>query len=237
MDTEQKILLEVEVKATEALKELGELKQKVADLKKAQKELDTSTSEGRVEYERLGVQIKNLNSQAREREKNIQNEIKLQQSESGSINQLKTKLSLMTAEYYKMSAAQADTKAGKALQANIAETADKINVAEQSLNNFRNQVGNYEIATKSLRQEMKELTQQLMTMKIAGDDSSETYQMMAQRLAALKDAQEDVTNETKNMASDTRTVNMMNETFSTMAGLAGGLATTFIAMGANGEEV
>src|SRR5574344_2072137 len=135
-----------------------------------------------------------------------------------------------------MSAAQADTKAGKALQANIAETADKINVAEKSLNNFRNQVGNYEIATKSLRQEMKELKQQLMTMKIDGDDSSETYQMMAQRLAALKDAQEDVTNETKNMASDTRTVNMMNETFSTMAGLAGGLATTFIAMGANGEE-
>ena len=29
MDTEQKILLEVEVKATEALKELGELRQKL----------------------------------------------------------------------------------------------------------------------------------------------------------------------------------------------------------------
>ena len=236
MDTEQKILLEVEVKATEALKELGELRQKAADLKKAQKELDTSTAEGRAQYEQLGVQIKNLNSQSREREKVIQNEIKLQQSESGSINQLKAKLSLMTAEYYKMSAAQRDTKAGKALQANIAETADKINVAEQSLLNFRNQVGNYEVATKSLRQELRELTEQLMTMKIAGDDSSETYQTMAQRLAMLKDAQEDVANEIKNMASDTRSINMMNETFSTMAGLAGGLATTFIAMGADGEE-
>ena len=83
---------------------------------------------------------------------------------------------------------------------------------------------------------MKELTEQLMTMKIAGDDSSETYQTMAQRLAALKDAQDDVTSETKNMANDTRSLNMVNETFSTAAGLAGGLATTFIAMGANGEE-
>ena len=85
MDTEQKILLEVEVKATEALKELAELRQKAADLKKAQKELDTSTAEGRVQYEQLGVQIKSLNSQSREREKVIQNEIKQQQSESGSI--------------------------------------------------------------------------------------------------------------------------------------------------------
>ena len=38
------------------------------------------------------------------------------------------------------------------------------------------------------------------------------------------------------MANDTRSLNMVNETFSTMAGLAGGLATTFIAMGADGEE-
>ena len=144
MDTEEKILLEVEVKATEALKELGELRQKAADLKKAQKELDTSTTEGRMEYEKLGVQIKILNSQSREREKIIQNEIKQQQAESGSINQLKAKLSLMTAEYYKMSAAQRDTKAGKALQANIAETADKINVAEQSLNNFQHLMYNSE---------------------------------------------------------------------------------------------
>ena len=218
MDTEEKILLEVEVKATEALKELGELRQKAADLKKAQKELDTSTAEGRAQYEQLGVQIKSLNSQSREREKVIQNEIKLQQAESGSINQLKAKLSLMTAEYYKMSAAQRDTKAGKALQANIAETADKINVAEQSLLNFRNQVGNYEVATKSLRQELRELTEQLMAMKIAGDDSSETYQTMAERLAELKDAQEDVARETRNMASDTRSFNMMNETLSTATG-------------------
>ena len=60
MGSEKKILLDVEIKATEALKELASLKNRIANLKQAQKELGQVTEENRAEYEAYGQQIKAL---------------------------------------------------------------------------------------------------------------------------------------------------------------------------------
>ncbi len=54
---EKKVLVDVDIKATSALKNLASLKIEVDSLKRAQKELDTSTEQGRIEYEALGQQI------------------------------------------------------------------------------------------------------------------------------------------------------------------------------------
>src|SRR5574344_453276 len=99
MADEKKVLLDVEIKATEALKELAQLKIKSDELKVAQKQLDTTTEEGRLKYEALGQQIKALNVTANERQKTIQNEIKNQNQQQNSIQQLKAELSLNTKAY------------------------------------------------------------------------------------------------------------------------------------------
>lgn len=55
MSDEKKVLIDVDIKATAALKELAELRIKADELRKAQKELDTTTEEGRTQYdERVG---------------------------------------------------------------------------------------------------------------------------------------------------------------------------------------
>jgi len=46
MSDEKKVLIDVDIKATAALKELAELRIKADELRKAQKELDTTTEEG-----------------------------------------------------------------------------------------------------------------------------------------------------------------------------------------------
>ena len=89
MSDEKKVLIDVDIKATEALRELAELRIKADELKKAQKELDTTTEEGRTQYEALGQQIKAINSVANERQKTIQSEIKKQNEQKGSLNRLK----------------------------------------------------------------------------------------------------------------------------------------------------
>ena len=97
MSDEKKVLIDVDIKATAALKELAELRIKADELRKAQKELDTTTEEGRTQYEALGQQIKAINSVANERQKTIQSEIKKQNEQKGSLNRLKSELSTMTA--------------------------------------------------------------------------------------------------------------------------------------------
>ena len=204
MSDEKKVLIDVDIKATEALRELAELRIKADELKKAQKELDVSTEEGRTQYEALGQQIKAINAVANERQKTIQSEIKKQNEQKGSLNRLKSELSTMTAQYGKLSEAERNSARGRELQKSISETSAKLSEAEQSLGDFRRQVGNYEVATKGLRTQVKELTQELVNMKLAGQDGTAEYKDMAEQLAKFKDAMGDVTKETGNLANDTR---------------------------------
>lgn len=57
---EKKVLIGVNLKAEESLKNLAELKMRIDDLRAAQKKLDKFTEEGRLEFESLGQQIKGL---------------------------------------------------------------------------------------------------------------------------------------------------------------------------------
>ena len=212
MSDEKKVLIDVDIKATTALKELAELRIKADELRKAQKELDTTTEEGRTQYEALGQQIKAINTAANERQKTIQSEIKKQNEQAGSLKQLKSELSLMKAQYEKMSEAERNTARGRELQKSIGETSTKLSEAEQALGDFHRQVGNYEVATKGLRTQVKELTEELVNMKLAGQHGTAEYKAMAEQLAQLKDAMGDVTQETSNMANDTQKLTTASET-------------------------
>ena len=221
MSDEKKVLIDVDIKATAALKELAELRIKADELRKAQKELDTTTEEGRTQYEALGQQIKAINAAANERQKTIQSEIKKQNEQKGSLNQLKSELSTMTAQYGKLSEAERNSARGRELQKSISETSTKLSEAEQALGDFHRQVGNYEVATKGLRTQVKELTEQLVEMKLAGQHGTAEYKAMAGQLATLKDAMGDVTQETSNMANDTQKLNTMNQTISAVTSTFG----------------
>ena len=231
MSDEKKVLIDVDIKATAALKELAELRIKADELRKAQKELDTTTEEGRTQYEALGQQIKAINTAANERQKTIQSEIKKQNEQAGSLRQLKSELSLMKAQYEKMSEAERNTARGRELQKSIGETATKLSEAEQALGDFHRQVGNYEVATKGLRTQVKELTEQLVEMKLAGQHGTAEYKAMAGQLAQLKDAMGDVTQETSNMANDTQKLNTANQTIATLAGGFGAYQAVVAATG------
>jgi len=149
-DVEKKVLLNVEIKATEALKNLTDIRGRIELLRKEQAGLDKSTESGRMEYERLGQQIKVLNKEAQGYEKQIQNTAKANREQTGSLEQLKAQLSLNTAAYSKLSDAQKKTAEGKALQKSILDTTNSLKEQEKAMGNTFRNVGNYGDAFKSL---------------------------------------------------------------------------------------
>lgn len=222
---EEKVLIDVEIKATEALKELAELKIKAEQLRAEQKNLDTSTKQGREAYEALGEQIKAVNKEANERSKVIQNEIKQQNQQKDSLNQMGAHMSALKKQYRDLSAEQRNSQFGKDMLAEIAALNQELKDAEQAYGVYTRDVGNYEKATKSLRGEMRDLTEQLAQMLVNGEKNSEAYRQMAERLAQLKDATADVTQETKNMASDTSKLDMISDSVTTLTALYGAYAS------------
>jgi len=144
--------------------------------------------------------------------KEVQNNIKIDKEREGSLAQLRAQLSNMNAEYAKMSEVERQaTPAGSALAQSIAETTAKLKEEEAILGDHRRNVGNYEEATVSLRQELKNYVAQLAEMKLAGQDGTAEYIAMAQKAGELKDAMGDASQEIQNFGKDTRILSGLNE--------------------------
>jgi hypothetical protein len=200
-NTEKKALIDVEINAADALKQLAELRLKADELKKAQKELDDSTIEGRQEYERMGQQIKALNTEANNYQKQIQSSIKYQNEQDGSLKRLKHELSLNTAAYDRLSEAERNGAKGKDMQAHIKGISDKLKEAEDALGNHHRSVGDYGIAGKSLAKEIANLTEKLEKMAGEGKEGSAEFAAFKNQLDALKATFAGIGQDTQGMRS------------------------------------
>lgn len=149
MADEKKVLIDVEIKSSNATKNIVELKNQVADLKAEQYKLqlqNKNTAEGDVIY---AEKIKALNAQIRENSKEVQSNVKAAKEQEGSLQQLKSQLSLLTAEYNKLSKEQRNSAAGVEMRNSIKGISDELKEAEGSVGNFSRNVGDYENKIKS----------------------------------------------------------------------------------------
>lgn len=193
MAEEQKsTIYNVRVTAEDALKTLAELKLRSQELRDQQKALGKVTEENAQEYYALDNQIKAINSEANKYQKQIQNNIKLQNQQEASLNKLRTQLALDNAEFAELGNSMQDAARKAELGKRIAETTEELKAQEEALGDYRRSVGNYEKATDNLKQELNDLTDTLIRMAQAGDTSSASFKEMVKRAGELKAAEDTV---------------------------------------------
>lgn len=210
-DESKTLILDVRLPADEALRTLAELNLRSAQLRKEQKELGPVTKENAEEYTRLGAQIKAINSQASQYQRQIQNNIKLQNAQEASLEKLRIQLALDNAEFAKLGNTQEEIARKAVLGKQIAETTENLKQQEAALGNFTRNVGNYESATVNLRTELKELTNQLVNLAAQGDKNSEQYRELRARAEDLKTAIGDVNQEIQRGSSNTATLDTITQ--------------------------
>lgn len=133
-----------------ATREIEINKKNIAELKQEYKNGEMSASE----YNRALLEItsttKALTAEKKAYEKEIQNNIKIESQETGSLNQLRASLQKMTAQYNAMSAARREGQEGRLLAASIKSQQEAVTEAEKALGNYRSQVGSYEEAIRAV---------------------------------------------------------------------------------------
>lgn len=132
-----------------------------------------------------------MNQYTREIQANVREEVKAE----GSINQLNARIAKLTAQYNAMAGEIRKSAAGEALAKEIADVQAEVNKANESLLNFRNNVGNYASAAKGftplsfqvqqLAREMPSLTNSLQQFFLA---ISNNLPMFADELTRAKEA-------------------------------------------------
>ena len=158
-------------------------------------------------YITLTQEQKVLRQQMASTEKAMQNEIKMQQAQEGSLVQLRAQLANLNKQYDSMSGMERMGKSGEELQGRIKALHDQILGLEGDTGRMQRNVGNYPEAMKPVTAQLREMTQQLVQLRMEGKANTEEYQQLLQKTGQMKDAMMDAQNEVKQMASDTSTLN------------------------------
>ena len=139
----EKILV-VKIEANQAVQGIANLNRQIETNREAMKGLAADGKKGSVVYAELEQKTKQLTSQKRVLQKEVQNELQLQRQQDGSLAQLRAQLNLLTQQYDKLSRAERENMAvGGKLQKQINQVTTEIKNAEEGTQRYYRNVGNY----------------------------------------------------------------------------------------------
>ena len=147
-------ILDIKVNYADALQRVVEYKQKINELRQAQKQYDQAVEEGNMTEEQAArmkqinaTQIAVLNDGVRKLSKTMQNQLRIEQTNNGSLEQMRALLSNLTAEYDSLG--DRASERGVELKQRINDVTTALKAEEEATQRYYRNVGNYENAIKS----------------------------------------------------------------------------------------
>lgn len=143
-------ILDIKVKYEDAIygiirykEKIDLLKASIKDLQQQEKDKTITTNEMKVQTEAINATIKEYQYNVRALQKEIQNNVRTENEQEGSLKQLRAQLSNATKAYDEMAKAEREGAKGQALAQHINEITDKLKLAEEETQRYYRNVGNY----------------------------------------------------------------------------------------------
>lgn len=153
MTTEEQKILDIKVKYEDAIygiirykEKIDQLKQSIKDLQQQEKDGTISRNEYKVQTEAINATIKEYQYNVRALQKEVQNSIRQEEQQEGSLKSMRAELSNLTKAYSEMSKTERDSAKGKELQNHINALTDDIKEVEEGIQLYQRSVGNYKNA-------------------------------------------------------------------------------------------
>lgn len=143
-------ILDIKVKYEDAIygiirykEKIDQLKQSIKDLQQQEKDKTITTNEMKVQTEAINATIKEYQYNVRALRKEIQNNVRTENEQEGSLKQLRAQLSNATKKYDEMAKAEREGAKGQALQKHINDITQELKLAEEQTQRYYRNVGNY----------------------------------------------------------------------------------------------
>ena len=146
-------ILDIKVNYNEAIKAIADYQTKIDAAREAEKNLKKQLKDGGISRQQYNEEmaasklaISEYNDAIRIISKTVQNQIKQEKEQEGSLKSLRAQLSNLTAEYDSLSEANRKAATGKELKDKINEITDALKGAEEETQRYYRNVGNYKNA-------------------------------------------------------------------------------------------
>ena len=143
-------ILDIKVKYEDAIygiirykEKIDQLKQSIKDLQQQEKDKTITTNEMKVQTEAINATIKEYQYNVRTLRKEIQNNVRTENEQEGSLKQLRAQLSNATKAYDEMSRAEREGAKGQEMQEHIQDLIEELKEAEEATGRFQRSVGSY----------------------------------------------------------------------------------------------
>lgn len=153
MADKQEKILDIKVNYSEAIKAIAEYQTKIDAAREAESKLKKQLKDGEISRQQYNEEmaaskayIADCNDSIRIITKTMQNQIKQEKEQEGSLRSLRAQLSNLTAEYDALSEAERKGTRGEELKNNINEVTDELKGAEEETQRYYRNVGNYKEA-------------------------------------------------------------------------------------------
>lgn len=153
MADKQEKILDIKVNYSEAIKAIAEYQAKIDAARNAEKQLKKQLSEGKISRQQYNeamastkAVIADYNDSIRIINKTVQNQLKQEKEQEGSLRSLRAQLSNLTTEYDALSEAERKGARGEELKNSINEVTDALKGAEEETQRYYRNVGNYKEA-------------------------------------------------------------------------------------------
>ena len=156
MSNEEQMILNIRVNYDDAIRGIANYKAKVAELKEAQQRLQRDLRDGRITHDEYATSLVAVNEQSkayqttiRELSREVQNNIKTEREQNGSLRALRAELANATKEYDALSRSERTAAKGEELKKHINDITNELKTAEAATQRFQRSVGSYEESIKS----------------------------------------------------------------------------------------
>ena len=153
MADKQEKILDIKVNYSEAIKAIAEYQTKIDAARDAEKNLKKQLKDGEISRQQYNEEmaaskayIADCNDSIRIITKTMQNQIKQEKEQEGSLRSLRAQLSNLTAEYDALSEVERKGTRGEELKNYINEVTDALKGAEEETQRYYRNVGNYKEA-------------------------------------------------------------------------------------------
>lgn len=157
MNNENEQILKITVRNDDAIRNIAQYRIAIENLRREEAEYKKALKDKQISQEEYNARIVETQKKMMEAKevvqaltKEVQNNIKIEKEQEGSLKQLRAQLSNLTTEYDSLSEAERNAAKGQNLKNRINEITDSLKGAEEETQRFYRNVGNYtEAITKA----------------------------------------------------------------------------------------